>query len=355
MKLSDFDYRLPPELVAQHPAERRDGSRLLVLRRASGALEHRAFAELPELLSSGDLLVHNDAKVVPARLLGRKVGTSGKVELLLVRPAGGEGAGAALGREVGAFCWICLGQASKGLKPGARVELEAGLSAEVLEARGGGEYLVRFSGAHASLLDAIQRAGRLPLPPYIERPPTELDADRYQTVYARSPGSVAAPTAGLHFTREVLDRLASRGVGRAEITLDVGPGTFLPVRTENVSAHRMHPERFHVPDSAAAAVNGASGRVVAVGTTVVRALESAADPATSQLRPGAGETRLFITPGFEFRQVDALLTNFHLPGSTLLMLVCAFAGRERALGAYREAVERRYRFYSYGDAMLVLP
>lgn len=357
MKLSDFDYQLPPELIAQHPAERRDASRLLVIRRGSGELEHRMFAELPELLSPDDLLVVNDARVVPARLLGRKAGTGGKVELLLVRPAAEEGAGAALGREVGALRWICLGQASKGLKPGAEVELEAGLRAEVLESRGGGELLVRFFGPHGSLLDAIQRAGRLPLPPYIERPPTDEDADRYQTIFARSPGSVAAPTAGLHFTPEVLDRLEARGIQRAEITLDVGPGTFLPVRTEDVSAHQMHPERFQVPPSTAAAVNATrpKGRVVAVGTTVVRALESATEPATGQLREGPGETRLFITPGFQLRQVDALLTNFHLPRSTLLMLVCALAGRERTLLAYRQAVERRYRFYSYGDAMLVLP
>jgi S-adenosylmethionine:tRNA ribosyltransferase-isomerase len=213
---------------------------------------------------------------------------------------------------------------------------------------------VHFSGPQRSLLEAIDRAGRLPLPPYIERPPTAEDADRYQTVYARSPGSVAAPTAGLHFTPEILDRLSARGAGRADVTLDVGPGTFLPVRTEDIQDHAMHPERFHVPDATAAAVNAAP-RVVAAGTTVVRTLESATDPETGTLRSGAGETRLFITPGFTFRQVDVLLTNFHLPRSTLLMLVSALAGRERTLAAYREAVERRYRFFSYGDAMLVLP
>ncbi|HVE85130.1 MAG TPA: S-adenosylmethionine:tRNA ribosyltransferase-isomerase, partial [Myxococcales bacterium] len=207
--------------MAQHPAERRDASRLLVLRRAAGALEHRVFAELPELLSPSDLLVVNDARVVPARLLGRKAGTGGKVELLLVRPAADSGAGenegaaAALGREISALPWICLGQASKGLKPGALVELEADLRAEILESRGEGEFLVRFSGTDGSLLDAIHRAGRLPLPPYIERPPAPEDSDRYQTIYARSPGSVAAPTAGLHFTPEVLDRLRARGVSRA--------------------------------------------------------------------------------------------------------------------------------------------
>ncbi|HEY8211545.1 MAG TPA: tRNA preQ1(34) S-adenosylmethionine ribosyltransferase-isomerase QueA [Myxococcaceae bacterium] len=357
MKVSDFEFELPPELIAQRPAERRDASRLLVLRQSgNGAIEHRTFAELPELLAPGDLLVLNDARVVPARLLGHKAGTGGKVELLLVRPSAQDDATAAdaLGREVGALRWVCLGQASKGLKPGAVVELEADLKAEVLESRGGGELLVRFSGPQRSLLEAIDRAGRLPLPPYIERPPTAEDADRYQTVYARSPGSVAAPTAGLHFTPEILDRLSARGIGRADVTLDVGPGTFLPVRTEDVEGHAMHPERFHVPDATAAAVNAAP-RVVAAGTTVVRTLESATDLETGTLRSGAGETRLFITPGFTFRQVDVLLTNFHLPRSTLLMLVSALAGRERTLAAYREAVERRYRFFSYGDAMLVLP
>jgi len=356
LRVSDFDFALPQELIAQRPAERRDASRLLVLRRAQGAVEHRMFAELPALLDPGDLLVLNDARVVPARLLGKKAGTGGKVELLLVRPAADDGAttAAALERDVGALRWVCLGQASKGLKPGAMVELEADLRAEVLESRGGGELLVRFSGPRGSLLEAVDRAGRLPLPPYIERPPEAGDADRYQTVYARSPGSVAAPTAGLHFTPEVFERLRARGVQRAELTLDVGPGTFLPVRTEEAGAHQMHPERFHVPDATAAAVN-AGPRVVAAGTTVVRTLESATDPATGLLRAGPGETRLFITPGFPFRQVDVLLTNFHLPRSTLLMLVSALAGRERVLAAYREAVERRYRFFSYGDAMLVLP
>lgn len=354
MKVSDFDFALPQELIAQRPAERRDASRLLVLRCARGSIEHRMFADLPELLEPGDLLVLNDARVVPARLLGRKAGTGGKVELLLVRPAADEGAAAALERDVSALRWVCLGQASKGLKPGARVELEADLHAEVLESRGGGELLVRFSGPQGSLLEAIDRAGRLPLPPYIERPPEAGDADRYQTVYARSPGSVAAPTAGLHFTPEVFERLRARGVQRAELTLDVGPGTFLPVRTEDLASHQMHPERFHVPKATAAAVDAAP-RVVAAGTTVVRTLEAATDPDTSLLREGPGETRLFITPGFTFRQVDVLLTNFHLPRSTLLMLVSALAGRERVLEAYREAVERRYRFFSYGDAMLVLP
>jgi len=354
LKVSDFDFALPQELIAQRPAERRDASRLLVLRRAGGVVEHRMFAELPELLDPGDLLVLNDARVVPARLLGKKAGTGGKVELLLVRPAADEGAAAALGRDVGALRWVCLGQASKGLKPGATVELEADLRAEVLESRGGGELLVRFFGPRGSLLQAIDRAGRLPLPPYIERPPTADDADRYQTVYARAPGSVAAPTAGLHFTPEVFERLRARGVQRAELTLDVGPGTFLPVRTEDLQGHQMHPERFHVPEGTAAAVNAAP-RVVAAGTTVVRTLEAATDPVTGLLRSGPGETRLFIAPGFTFRQVDVLLTNFHLPRSTLLMLVSALAGRERVLDAYREAVERRYRFFSYGDAMLVLP
>jgi S-adenosylmethionine:tRNA ribosyltransferase-isomerase len=364
MRLSDFDFPLPPELIAQVPAERRDASRLLVVQRASGAMEHRTFSELPELLRPGDLLVVNDARVIPARLRGRKASTGGQVELLLVRPAAASAAAAeALERGPSEVEWICLGQASKGLKPGTVVELEAGLRAEIRQALEGGEVVVRFSlepegGAAASLIGALERAGRVPLPPYIDRPPAAEDLERYQTVYARAPGSVAAPTAGLHFTGEVLAALEARGVRRAAVTLDVGPGTFLPVRTEDVSAHRMHPERYAVPEATAAAVNEArreGRRVVAVGTTVVRTLESATDPAAaSRLRAGPGETRLFITPGFAFRQVDALLTNFHLPRSTLLMLVSAFLGRELTLRAYAEAVARRYRFFSYGDAMLVV-
>lgn len=357
MRLRDFDFELPPGQIAQAPLPERDASRLMTLDRKAGVVGHRRFDELPELLRPGDLLVLNDARVTPARLLGRKARTGGQVELLVVRPVAPRPAGEALSEGAGAFEWICLGQASKGLKPGAELEMTAGLSATVQEALGGGEYRVRFQAeGDVSLAALLERAGRVPLPPYISREPTTEDAHRYQTVYARSPGSVAAPTAGLHFTPALLARLEKVGVSRASITLDVGPGTFLPVREEEVERHRMHPERFHVPEETARAVDetrARGGRVIAVGTTVVRALESAAEPASGRLRPGPGETTLFIRPGFTFRGVDALLTNFHLPRSTLLMLVCAFAGRAQVLAAYGEAVRGGYRFFSYGDAMLI--
>ncbi|OJH33804.1 tRNA preQ1(34) S-adenosylmethionine ribosyltransferase-isomerase QueA [Cystobacter ferrugineus] len=355
--LSDYDFALPEAQIAQAPLAARDASRLMVVSRASGAWSHRRFVELPELLREGDLLVVNDARVIPARLLGSKVGTGGRVELLVVRPAAATLTSQALGAAPEALEWICLGQASKGLKPGARVSFTGGLEAEVLEALGGGEYRVRFHAAPgASLARLLDAAGRLPLPPYITRPPEDADAERYQTVYARASGAVAAPTAGLHFTEATFAALAARGVQRVEVTLDVGPGTFLPVREENLEKHHMHPERYTVPEATARAVNAARAegrRVVAVGTTVVRTLESAWDSASGGLRAGPGETSIFIRPGFTFRAVDVLLTNFHLPRSTLVVLVSALLGRERTLAAYREAVAAGYRFFSYGDAMLV--
>jgi S-adenosylmethionine:tRNA ribosyltransferase-isomerase len=355
--LSDYDFQLPEAQIAQAPLAARDASRLMVVHRATGARAHRRFAELPELLREGDLLVLNDARVIPARLLGAKAGTGGRVELLVVRPAAPALTSEALGGAPEALEWICLGQASKGLKPGARVSFPEGLQAEVLEALGGGEYRVRFGAAAGTSLAAVlERAGRLPLPPYISREPQASDAERYQTVYARASGAVAAPTAGLHFTEATFAALAARGIHRAVVTLDVGPGTFLPVREENLEKHRMHPERYTVPEATAQAVHAARAegrRVVAVGTTVVRTLESATEPHTGRLRAGSGESTLFIRPGYTFRQVDALLTNFHLPRSTLLMLVSALLGRERTLAAYQEAVAAGYRFFSYGDAMLI--
>jgi S-adenosylmethionine:tRNA ribosyltransferase-isomerase len=357
--LSDYDFELPEAQIAQAPLGARDASRLLVVHRASGAWSHRHFTDLPGLLREGDLLVVNNARVIPARLLGAKVGTGGRVELLVVRPAAPTLTSEALGGATESLEWICLGQASKGLKPGARVDFPEGLQAEVLEALGGGEYRVRFqAGPGTSLSDVLQKAGRLPLPPYITREPEAADAERYQTVYARASGAVAAPTAGLHFTEALFAALAAKGIHRAEVTLDVGPGTFLPVREENLEKHHMHPERYTIPEATAQSIQKARAegrRVVAVGTTVVRTLESATDPATGALLAGPGETTLFIRPGFSFRQVDVLLTNFHLPRSTLLMLVSALLGRERALAAYREAVAAGYRFFSYGDAMLVTP
>jgi len=352
LPLSDYDFDLPEALIAQAPLAERDASRLLVLDRATGAVAHRRFAEWPRLLGHGDLVVLNDTRVIPARLLGRKQGSGGRVELLLVRPDADVDASGALSGSAEALRWICLGQASKSLRPGTVVELEGG-RATVLEALGEGELRVRFE-APGSVGALLERSGRVPLPPYVDREPTPEDRTRYQTVYARADGSVAAPTAGLHLTARTFAELEALGVERRFVTLDVGPGTFLPVRSEDESSHRMHAERYHVSDETAAAVNRARAegrRIVAVGTTVVRTLESAAG--YGQVRPGAGSSRLFIRPPYTFQVVDALLTNFHLPRSTLLMLVSAFAGRERVLAAYRAAVEERYRFFSYGDAMFI--
>jgi S-adenosylmethionine:tRNA ribosyltransferase-isomerase len=341
MRISDFDYLLPEELIAQEPIEPRDASRLLVLPR-SGALEHRAVVDLPDLLAPGDLLVLNDTRVIPARMLGKKE-SGGKVELLLCEPLEG-----GLGRR-----WRAMGQASKPIRAGARLLFD-GLTAVVEEVEGEGFYTVALDREGAELELALERAGRLPLPPYIQRPPDGRDRERYQTILAVAPGSAAAPTAGLHFTPALLDRLAAKGIERATVTLHVGPGTFLPVRAERLDDHRMHGERYEVPEETAAAVGRArsrGGSVVAVGTTTARTLESALR--RGRVVAGAGRTELFIRPGHTFGAVDSLLTNFHLPRSTLLVLACALGGRDRILDAYREAVARKYRFFSYGDAMLI--
>ncbi|HEY7726382.1 MAG TPA: tRNA preQ1(34) S-adenosylmethionine ribosyltransferase-isomerase QueA [Anaeromyxobacteraceae bacterium] len=344
-RLSDYDYELPEALVAQEPLPRRDASRLLVLPRREGPVRHARFSDLPDLLLPGDLLVVNDSRVVPARLLGTK-GSGGRCEVLLCEPLPGDPA-----RPGARF--LALGQASKPFRPGQRLDL-GGLGAEVEGLEGEGFLAVRFDLAGGDFDAALERAGHVPLPPYLRRPDGPLDRERYQTVYARVPGSAAAPTAGLHFTPELLERLEARGVRRAAVTLHVGAGTFLPVRAEDLAAHRMHPERYRVPAETAEAVDACrsrGGRVVAVGTTAARTLEAAHDGAG--VRPGEGRTDLFIRPGYRFRAVDALVTNLHLPRSTLLVLVCAFAGRERVLAAYGEAVRRAYRFFSYGDATLV--
>jgi len=350
--LSDYDFDLPDVLIARAPLEHRDASRLLVLDRESGGFAHRTFRDWPALLRPGDLVVLNDTRVIPARLLGQKQGSGGRAELLLVRPDAEVETAGALAAPAGALTWVCLGQASKGLRPGAVVELDGG-SATVLEALGEGELRVRFQ-SDDSVAALLERSGRVPLPPYVGRAATAEDRTRYQTVYARTDGSVAAPTAGLHLTAGTFSELEQRGVERRFVTLDVGPGTFLPVRSDDESTHRMHAERYHVPAETAEAVNRARAerrRVVAVGTTVVRTLESAAEQ--GRVRAGPGSSRLFIRPPHSFQAVDALLTNFHLPRSTLLMLVSAFAGREAVLAAYRAAVTERYRFFSYGDAMFV--
>ena len=332
MDLAEFDYQLPEDLIAQGPLPERDASRLLVLPRRSGSIDHRLVRELPGLLAPGDVMVVNDARVIPARLHGRKEGTGGKVELLLVEPL--------LGAD-----WLALGQASKPLRVGARVEV-LGSRIEIVRVREGGELVVRLPLEGDALWRFLDEAGELPLPPYIRHAPGPADRERYQTIFARERGAIAAPTAGLHFTPALIEALRGRGVGLAPITLHVGPGTFLPVRAQRVEDHRMHRERYFVPEESARAIARA-GRVIAVGTTALRTLEA------SQGRPGPGTTDLFITPGYQFRAVHGLFTNFHLPRSTLLMLVAAFAGLDRTRAAYGEAVARRYRFFSYGDAMLI--
>jgi S-adenosylmethionine:tRNA ribosyltransferase-isomerase len=330
--VADFDYQLPEELIAQAPLEERDASRLLVLPRGEGQIQHRSVRELPALLAEGDLLVANDARVIPARLRGHKQGTGGKVEILLVEPLGGAD-------------WLALGQAGKPLRAGQRVEV-LGSAVEIVQVREGGELVVRLPLEGDALCKFLDEAGELPLPPYIRHAPGAQDRERYQTIFARERGAVAAPTAGLHFTPALIGKLRERGVGLAFITLHVGPGTFLPVRAQRIEDHRMHRERFVVPSGTAQAIEAAR-RVIAVGTTALRALEASGG------RPGEGATDLFITPGYAFRTVDGLFTNFHLPRSTLLMLVAALAGLPRIKDAYREAVARRYRFFSYGDAMLI--
>ena len=340
MKKSDFHYELPPELIAQAPLPERSASRLLVVPPAPAPFADRHVRDLPELLQPGDLLVFNDTRVIPARLYGQKA-SGGRVEILIERLLPGNEARAQVG-------------ASKAPKLGARIALEAGGEAEVL-ARDEGFYQLRFH-VDGALDDWLQRAGRLPLPPYIEREAGAQDAARYQTVFAREAGAVAAPTAGLHFDEALLGSLRARGIDSGHITLHVGAGTFQPVRVDDLSHHRMHSEWLNVGAELVAkarATRERGGRVVAVGTTVVRALESAMRDGV--LQPFAGETSIFILPGVRVRSVDALLTNFHLPESTLLMLVSAFAGRERILAAYEHAIRERYRFFSYGDAMLLFP
>jgi S-adenosylmethionine:tRNA ribosyltransferase-isomerase len=380
LRTADFDYDLPPELIAQEPLADRAASRLLMVVRADrrlgaasdrrsserpargpgrrsaaarpalppgetravggGVLADSSFAQLASLIPAGDLVVLNTTRVRHARLLGTRP-SGAPAEVLLIHPAAAGG-------------WIALGKPGSALQPGKRIALDDEVAVETLEVLDDGYRRVTFVGATAD--DVIRRFGRLPLPPYITRDPTDADEHRYQTVYARAEGSVAAPTAGLHFTTGLLDSLTAKGVLVSGLDLQVGPGTFKPVEADDPGEHPMHPERYEISARLAGLVElvrEQGGRVWAVGTTVVRALESAAQ-ADGAVRAGSGETRLLITPGYEFRVVDRLLTNFHLPRSTLLMLVSAFAGHELAMAAYRHAVAQRYRFYSYGDAMVIL-
>ncbi|MBR0566646.1 tRNA preQ1(34) S-adenosylmethionine ribosyltransferase-isomerase QueA [Azoarcus sp. L1K30] len=335
LTLNDFDYDLPPELIAQAPLAERSASRLLIV---GDTLDDRQFADLPEYLRAGDLLVFNDTRVLHARLYGTKA-SGGHIEVLIERPIGPHEALAQI-------------RASKSPKPGSTLRLADAFDVTVL-GRAGEFFHLRFPDTE-DLVVLLERHGKLPLPPYIQRAAGDTDESRYQTVYARSPGSVAAPTAGLHFDQALLERLAQCGVKCAWLTLHVGAGTFQPVRVDDLGEHRMHRERYVIPQETVDAIDAtraAGGRVIAVGTTSMRALEAAAQD--GPLLAGTGETEIFILPGFRFRVVDALITNFHLPKSTLLMLVSAFAGMETMRQAYRHAIAQRYRFFSYGDAMLL--
>jgi S-adenosylmethionine:tRNA ribosyltransferase-isomerase len=353
MKASDFDYELDPRMVAAVPAPRRDESRLCVLDRASGQCEEARFADIGRWLRPGDLLVANNSRVFPARLVGHRRGSGGAIEVLLVEQRSDTE-------------WLCLCRPAKKLKPGQQVVFRDGrLRAEVLEHRGPGERMFRFSweGEWWALIEEI---GSVPLPPYVQSARAhreslpedleEIDRERYQTIYATERGSVAAPTAGMHFTPQLIDSLRAQGIEWTEVTLHVGPGTFLPVTAEDPADHRMHREAFTVGEEAVTAVNAARDegrRVIPVGSTAVRVLESVCDDG-GRVSPGSGSTDLLILPGHRFRAVEAMVTNFHLPRTTLLMLVCAFAGREQTLATYRWAIDREFRLFSYGDAMLIV-
>ncbi|HET8654577.1 MAG TPA: tRNA preQ1(34) S-adenosylmethionine ribosyltransferase-isomerase QueA [Longimicrobiaceae bacterium] len=341
---SDFEFELPAEQIAQYPVERRDRSRLMLVDRASGELIHRHFSDLPEFVRPGDAIVLNETRVFPARLVGRRA-SGAPAEIFLLHPSA----------EGGERTWTALVRPGSKLRPGRRVEIGEELAVEILDALPGGERLVRLE-TPLDVERALERYGEVPLPPYVRRAATERDRERYQTVYARERGSVAAPTAGLHFTPELLAQLEALGAQLVRLTLHVGVGTFRPVETEDPAEHPMHREWYRVTAEAAASLNATrerGGAIWAVGTTSVRTLETVADEA-GRVRGGEGWTGIFIRPGYRFRAVDRMVTNFHLPRSTLLMLVSAFAGYELAMEAYRTAVGDGYRFYSYGDSMAIL-
>lgn len=340
MLVNDFDYQLPPELIAQHPVEPRDHSRLLVLNRSEKSITDRFFYELPSCLSPGDLLVFNDTKVIPARLFAKKEGGSARIEVFLLKQLSGSS-------------WECLVRPGKRVKPGVKLLFAEGVTGKVLETTATGGRIIEFPGEFG-FREWLSRVGQTPLPPYITE--ALADPDRYQTVYAKAEGSVDAPTAGLHFTEGLLRELTKKGVKTGFLTLHVGLGTFRPVQTERVEEHLMHSEFFLLPPALVeqiGATKKAGNKVIAVGTTVVRVLESQAD-SEGRLKAGSGETAIFIYPGYQFKVIDGLITNFHLPRSTLLMLVSAFAGREFILESYAHAVKNKYRFFSFGDAMIIL-
>ncbi|HWC96803.1 MAG TPA: tRNA preQ1(34) S-adenosylmethionine ribosyltransferase-isomerase QueA [Candidatus Sulfopaludibacter sp.] len=339
MDLEDFDFQLPDDLIAQSPPADRSGARMLVVHRHEGRWEDRTFRELPHFLHSGDCLVLNDSRVFPARLFGHRAGRQGRVEVFLLRPMAGDG------RE-----WEALVRPGRKMPVGERIEFDGALEATVVGRGEFGERTIRFAG-HGDLYEAFEEIGHVPLPPYIRRGDEASDRERYQTVYAREKGSVAAPTAGLHFTPEVLADCRAAGAEVAYVTLHVGLGTFQPLHAEQVEQGKLHTERYRITEENAAKM-AAARRLVAVGTTSMRTIESTLRE--GEMRAQSGETDIFIYPGYAFRGAGAMLTNFHLPQTSLLLLVCAFAGKDLALAAYRHAVEQRYRFYSYGDCMLIV-
>ena len=362
MLTSDFNFDLPDALIAQAPPAERGGSRLMVVDRSTGGIEHRVFADLPSLLVPGDVLVVNDTRVFPARLIGTRRPGGGTAECFLIRPAADPDlpAGSSALAVAKVDTWLALVHPGQRLPEGSRMVFEAHgkcLHAEIIGRHFHGRRTVRLWTEDGSTVrETVDAIGHVPLPPYIKRPDALADRDRYQTVYARERGSIAAPTAGLHFTPALLDELTARGIEPISITLHVGYGTFQPIRADHVEEHEMESEHYEVTEAAAEALSKAKQemrRVIAVGTTTTRTLESLLISSHGMVSAGNGETRLFIRPGHDFRIVSGLITNFHLPRSSLLMLVSAFGGQERVLAAYREAVKSRYRFYSYGDAMLI--
>ncbi len=341
MQLEDFDYPLPEDLIALYPSEKREKSRMMVLNREKKTIEHRHFEEIVDILDENFVLVLNDTKVIPARIYGRKP-TGAKIEVLLTK-------------KIEEDIWECIARPAKRLKKGSEIIFPSDLKGEVLEILEDGKRIISFSPS-GKLKEVLQAIGQIPLPPYIKRKPEKRDYERYQTVFAQREGSVAAPTAGLHFTNDIIQRLKNKGVEICYITLHIGLGTFKPVKTKDIKKHKMEEEYFEIPEETAEIINKAkekNKKILACGTTVTRALESAACK-KNEIKATSGWTSLFIYPGYQFKIVDSLLTNFHLPKSTLLMLVCAFAGREFIMRAYNEAIKKKYRFYSYGDCMLIL-
>ena len=342
MNVADFDYELPEELIAQKPCDRRDGSRLLVVDRKTGTIKHEHFYDIEKYLRPDDCLVLNDSKVIPARLFGTKDITGAKIEFLLTKRIDGD-------------IWETMVRPGKRLKPGDKVIFEDDFTAEILENGEGGTRIVRFD-YEGIFMQRLEQIGAMPLPPYIERAAQTEDKERYQTVYAHEEGSVAAPTAGLHFTNELLEKIRAKGTRLAYITLHVGIGTFRPVKADRVEDHKMHFEEYEISRQAADTINDtkkAGGRIISVGTTSTRTCESAADE-NGFVKAGSGSTDIFIYPGYEFKVIDSLITNFHLPKSTLMMLISALYDREKILKIYEEAVRERYRFFSYGDAMFII-